>query len=312
VSDLQRFDVYVDGTLDVSPDGKERAAVAAASRLAAAPDQIRKLLAAGRVRVRSNLGADLAEQLVQVLLEVGVRAVRAPAGQKPGSAEFPSGVMPLPTRSGSFQAMKPPPEEPDEMELLDGPPAAQPRPKAAPAARVPTPAPAARAPAPAPAASPARTTARDMFAPPEEETVAGQLEVDADAVESVQRAAKMNRSTLPGVAKAGVAAKAGPVTFRDRLHDTPPLRAALVLVAALLVGALPSYLYASSVDDGRITTLLKEKAEAVRDNRPADSPRAAAVIEKDIQSARSHEQMIFAVIWFVLGAIVSVVVYRFL
>ncbi len=317
MSDLQRFDVYVDGTLDASPDGRERAAVAAASRLAAAPEQIRKLLTAGRVRVRSNLGSDLADQLVQVLLEVGVRAVRAPAGQKPGTAEFPSGAMPLPTRSGSFQVMKPPPDDPDEMELLDGPPPPQAARQAtpAPAGRAPTPGPAARVPTPPPAAaSPARTTAtkaRDVFAPPEEETVSEQLEVDEEAVESVQRAAKAHRP-VPGVAKAGTAAKAGPVTFRDRLRETPPLRAAIVLAAALLVGALPSFLYASSVDDGRITALLKEKAEAVRDNRPADSPRAAVVIERDLQSARSHEQMIFALIWFVLGAIISVVGYRFL
>ena len=328
VTELQRFDVYVDGTLDVSPQGRENAALAASSRLAAAPEQIRKLLTAGRVRVRSNLGADLADQLVQVLLEVGVRAARAPAGQKPGTAEFPSGALPLPTKSGRFSVMKPPPEsDPDEMELLDGPPppAAQPPAAAHPpphqaarsTARAPSqaPAPAPRATAPAPAPGPARTTAtkqRDIFAPPDEETAESQLEVDADAVESVQRAAAMNKTLPPGIAKAGVATKQAPPTFRDKLHDAPPLRAAIVLAAALLVGAIPSYLYASSVDDGRITALLKEKAEAVRDNRPADSPRAAAVIERDIQTARTREETIFAILWLVLAAGASVAAYRLL
>jgi len=64
---------------------------------------------------------------------------------------------------------------------------------------------------------------------------------------------------------------------------------------------VPAEIYASSTDDSRISMLLKEKAEARRDNRPADNPRSEGAVQRELESARSHEQVVFAFIWIVVS-----------
>jgi hypothetical protein len=81
-------DVYVDGTVDRSSGAQAAAAQLVASRLLVlSPEQVLTMLSpAGPVLLRSNLSAPLADKLVRVLREAGVRAMSGPFGQAPPEA----------------------------------------------------------------------------------------------------------------------------------------------------------------------------------------------------------------------------------
>jgi PAS domain S-box-containing protein len=78
-------DVYVHGTVDPSAGAQAAAADAVASRLLVlSAEQVLAFLSSpGPSCVRSNLSGPLAEKLVRVLREAGVRAVSRPFGQDP-------------------------------------------------------------------------------------------------------------------------------------------------------------------------------------------------------------------------------------
>jgi two-component sensor histidine kinase len=85
------FDVYLHGAVNPSRGAQEATAQLVASRLLVmAPEQVLGMLSSSDpVRVRSGLSVSLAQKLVRVLREAGVRALCRPSGQPaPDAAAF--------------------------------------------------------------------------------------------------------------------------------------------------------------------------------------------------------------------------------
>lgn len=156
-----KFDVYVEGVRDKSPQGVQRAAQALAPRLSMPTDKVAKLLA-GRFRVRTGVDEEMGRKLVADLEAFGLRVVIVPQGAKPGAqaaganpaapaakpaAPAPRPAAPAPAarpmaHAPTMQASPPPApvEDPDGgisiggLELMDNStPAAAPPPPSAPA-----------------------------------------------------------------------------------------------------------------------------------------------------------------------------------
>jgi hypothetical protein len=92
----EKFDVYVEGATDPSPQGLARAAQALAPKLAMPADKVSKLLAS-RFRVRTRVDAELADRLVRELARAGVRAAAAPAAA--AKASVPPATAAKPARA---------------------------------------------------------------------------------------------------------------------------------------------------------------------------------------------------------------------
>jgi hypothetical protein len=88
-----KFDVYVEGVRDKSPQGVQRAAQALAPRLSMPADKVAKLLT-GRFRVRTGVDEDMGRKLVGDLEAFGLRVVIVPQGAKPGPAPGPAPAKP--------------------------------------------------------------------------------------------------------------------------------------------------------------------------------------------------------------------------
>lgn len=83
-----RWDVYICGDAAADPRALAEAARRVEQRLWVAADQLQVLLAAGgHFRVRSGVSPEIADKLVQVLRESGIRAARLPAQSRHASDE---------------------------------------------------------------------------------------------------------------------------------------------------------------------------------------------------------------------------------
>ena len=72
-------DVYIEGTDDTSPAAIKRAVTSLARCLAIPEMRAHALLGQRRVKVRSNLAPELANELIRLLEKAGVRAAASPA-----------------------------------------------------------------------------------------------------------------------------------------------------------------------------------------------------------------------------------------
>src|SRR5262245_44514452 len=91
-----KFDVFVEGARDSSPEGLTRAAQALSPKLAMPTDRVVKLLG-GRFRVRTSVDEEMARRLVADLERYGLRVAIAPTGSRPGGPAatlVPKGPMP--------------------------------------------------------------------------------------------------------------------------------------------------------------------------------------------------------------------------
>src|SRR5262245_42701165 len=122
-----KFDVYVEGVRDKSPQGVQRAAQALAPKLSMPTEKVAKLLA-GRFRVRTGVDEDIGRKLVGDLEAFGLRVVIVPQGAKPG-AGAPAGIataaVPAPAPAAKPAAQAPtmraaPPPAPMPVEDPDG------------------------------------------------------------------------------------------------------------------------------------------------------------------------------------------------
>src|SRR5947207_14880112 len=80
-----KFDVFIEGTRDASPQGVARAAQALAPKLAMTAERVERLLSA-RFRVRSGLDEESARKLTREPEAAGLRVAVAPAGARPTAA----------------------------------------------------------------------------------------------------------------------------------------------------------------------------------------------------------------------------------
>ncbi len=89
-------DVYIEGTDDTSAAALKRAVTSLARCLAIPELRAHALLGQGRVKVRSNLAPELANELIRLLEKAGVRATTSPATTTapglPRKDERPGGV----------------------------------------------------------------------------------------------------------------------------------------------------------------------------------------------------------------------------
>jgi hypothetical protein len=159
---------------------------------------------------------------------------------------------------------------------------------------------------PAPAGKTQSTTERDVFAPPDQ---AGEEALELGEA-NVRRVDVKAAKSLPGI-ETGSATKKGAASIRDRIHDTPLVRATLGLVLALALAYPTAELYAANVDESKISFLLKEKAEIERDGRPADAPRSLDRVRRELEDTRLRQGIVFALIWLGGALVVGLLWFKF-
>jgi hypothetical protein len=293
-----KFDVYVEGVRDKSPQGVQRAAQALAPKLSMPTEKVAKLLA-GRFRVRTGVDEDIGRKLVGDLEAFGLRVVIVPQGAKPGAPAAAPPAPPAPravAHAPTMQAAPPPPapmpvEDPDGgisiggLELMgNATPAAEPAKAAAPAA----PPPAAlqpqgfmpssfgpppeegeidlAAPAPSPPPKPIAKAAppppADPFAPPESAADHGiDLDVSGPKARTAQPAAPKRGTTVPPQAGPTQSQRMSAIKMKQKIGESRAraLRGGLiVMVVAVAIGYFPAHLYAKYVDDTKVVELQKE------------------------------------------------------
>ena len=342
----EKFDVYVEGVRDKSPQGVARAASALAPRLSMPAEKVAKLLA-GRFRVRTGVDEDIGRKLVGDLEAFGLRVVIVPQGAKPGAPAAAPAPAPKPAPAPTVKAAPPPPADDDGgisiggLELMgNATPSAQPMPTASAAPAAP---PAAlqpqgfmpssfgpppdegdsidlAAPAPSPPPKPIAKAAppppADPFAPPD---APADHNIDLDVAGPKARTAPApaakprTGNTLPPQAAATQSQRMSAIKMKQKVGEarSRALRGGLiVLVLAVAVGYFPGHLYAKYVDDTKVVELQKEYRQLeVNPWKGEATHRTKEKVRDEIREVRWNAMLLMMGIWAACSGLLAALAY---
>jgi hypothetical protein len=339
------FQVYIDGTVERTPDAVHRVAEAVASKLGISSQDLVVRLAKGRTLVKSNLERPAADALARALEQLGARvsiesgpgagAARGGGADKPlqsglsaafSGRDAASSLGALDAGSGSLSLSSLDGGEPTEPNAGSfGPPGhGGLSASIGPAPKLPPPPKTAKTARPKPKDEPL-----DLFAPPEAQGESFNLDLALD--EPARPAKPAAPEPMPATKSSAAAGRSSaanqssPVAHRPRAHsepaamvvrssETPRGRVIAGVVLAIVVGFVPAHIVASI----RETSAYAEIDRAVQAQQiQADSPELHRALDgyrrtqlDNKHSKRTMIALMAMAIWAVAGGAIAYVWFR--